>query len=432
MQETAAFTAAAQQVFKENGTWDMAVLENGLKEALMRDGCNILQALLNQPEALGDVVPAGKLHDQRSRTVHCLLGSFQLTRDYYRNPNANACPMDQLLGLTDSYSPGLTKLMCRAAGTDGSYEAAKQTLGIYAGVHVPASQIRRIVQGVGPELHAWALSRDEARSSKVPTMYISYDGTGVPMRKEDVLGRKGKQADGTSKTREVKLGCIFTGATTDKEGHPLRDPQSTTYIASFDSSEKFGLSMLKEARLRGLGNATRSVVIGDGARWIWKQADVNFPQAIQILDYYHAREHLSVLAQAIYPHPEQCAEQIEKWKKLLDSGKVKKIADEAELKKAHSGKRRKVALREIEYFRHNHERMQYASFRTQGLFIGSGVVEAGCKTVVGKRTKQSGMFWNIAGAQNILDIRCSVLSDTYDKYWMWRKAAQKQLIKLAA
>ena len=432
MSETAAFAAAAQQAFEENGSWDMASLENGLKQALMRDGCHILQALLNQPAALGEHKPKGTQHDQRTRTVHSLLGSFQLTRGYYRHAEGNGCPMDQVLGLVDSYSPGLTKLMCRAAGMDGSYEEAEQTLDLYAGVRVPASQIRSIVQSIGPDLQIWSETRSEMRCGQAPKIYISYDGTGVPMRKEETQGRKGKQADGTSATREVKLGCVFTSTTSDEEGRPLRDPQSTTYLASFDRAEAFGLSMLKEARLRGLGKADQAVVIGDGAHWIWNQAAINFPGAIQILDYYHAREHLGLLAEVVYPSEEDRGKQLEKWIGLLDEGDVGKIADLADHKKARSGKRRAIAVREIEYFRNNARRMQYARFKERGLFIGSGVVEAGCKTVVGKRTKQSGMFWQTKGAQNILDVRCSVLSDTYDDYWEWRKGAKIGVLKAAA
>lgn len=432
MGETAAFASAVQQAFEENGTWDMASLENGLKKALMRDGCQILQSLLNQPTALGEHKPKGTLHDHRTRTVHSLLGCFELTRGYYRHADGNGCPMDQVLGLTDSYTPGLAKLMCRSAAMDSSYDEAEQTLHLYAGVHVPASQIRNIVQAVGPKVQAWSKTRTETRCEQVPKLYISYDGTGVPMQKEETRGRKGKQADGSSASREVKLGCVFTSTTTDEKGSPLRDPQSTTYLATFDSAEAFGLSMLKESRLRGLGKADQSVVIGDGAHWIWNQASINFPGAIQILDYYHAREHLSLLAEVVYPSEEQRSKPLERWIDLLDAGKAMEIAKRAESKKARSGKRRTIAIREIEYFRKNAQRMQYARFKEQGLFIGSGVVEAGCKTVVGKRAKQSGMFWKVQGAQNILDIRCAVLSDTYDEYWEWEKALQVQSQRAAA
>lgn len=432
MEETQSFVALAQKSFDENGTWDMGSMEKGLREALLHDGCRILEALFNQPASLGSHVPEGSLHDNRKRTVHCLLGAFELNRGYYRSGQANGCPMDRVLGLIDSYSPGLAKTMCRAAGTDGSYDEAEQTLGIYAGIHVPASQIRRVAQQIGEDLQDWSLHRDESRCGKVPIMYVSYDGTGVPMRKEETAGRKGKQPDGSSKSREVKLGCVFTSTTVDEEGNPKRDPESTTYLASFDTAEEFGLDMLKEARLRGLGEAERSVVIGDGAHWIWNQAAINFPRAIQILDYYHAREHLTDLASALYPDSDQRDKQISDWIPWFDAGQTHRIIKDAEGKKARSGKRRTDATREIGYFRGNAHRMRYATFKEEGLFIGSGVIEAGCKTVVGKRTKQSGMFWKVDGAQNILDIRCSVLSDTYDEYWECRRRSEIEQLQAVA
>jgi hypothetical protein len=201
----------------------------------MRDGGRILEALLNQPDALGGSVPSGRPHDRRTRTVHCLLGSFNLTRTCYQTANGNDCPLDRAPGLIDSYSPGLAESMCRAAGMDGSCDEAQQTLKLYAGVCVPASQIRRIVRQVGSDLHAWSRSREEARCEKAPTMYVSYDGTGVPMRKEETDGLKGKQADGTSLSREVKLGCVFTGTRTDEEGRAhcgIRDQPPMLHLSS--------------------------------------------------------------------------------------------------------------------------------------------------------------------------------------------------------
>jgi len=188
--------------------------------------------------------------------------------------------MDQRLGLIGSYTPGMANMICRAAGMDGSFDAAMDTLDIYAGVSIPASQIRLVTQKIAPDLAQWSQTREEFRSEEILTMYISYNGTGVPMRKEETQGRKGKQPDGSSVTRELKLGCIFTSQTTDEKSSPLRDTDSTTYIASFDRAPDFTAKLLCEARLRGLGKAKRKVVLGDGATWIWNQAKINFPQAV--------------------------------------------------------------------------------------------------------------------------------------------------------
>lgn len=430
MAETEAFVSLVQRQFENGGDWDMAALEQGLREALFNDGCKILEALLNQPGVLGSHAPEGQCHEKRTRKVQGLLGSFELERGYYKTEKGWGFPMDRMLGLIGSYTPGLAKMMCRAAGTDGSFGEAEETLRIYAGAEVPASQIRAVVQQIGPALAEWSPVREEQRCKKVPTMYISYDGTGVPMRKEETQGRKGKQPDGSSITRELKLGCIFTSHTTDKEGMPLRDTDSTTYVASFNPAAEFTARLLGEARLRGLGKASRSAVLGDGAHWIWKQAGIHFPQALQILDYYHAREHLSELAEALFPDPGESEAQVNQWVEWLDSDQVLRIAGDAVGKLPRSGKRRKKAKLEIEYLRTNAKRMMYATFKNEDYFIGSGVIEAGCKTVVGKRTKQSGMFWTVDGARNILDIRTAVIGGIYDGYWEHRQRVAK--IKLAA
>jgi hypothetical protein len=411
----------------------MEVLESGLREALLKDGCRILEGLLNQPHALGKHTPGGVCHANRSKRVQSLLGSFELTRGYYKSATGRSFPMDDLLGLSDSYTPGLAKMMCRAAGTDGSYDEAEETLNVYAGVTVPASQIRRMVKRIGPEIAQWSGNREESRDQSVPTLYVSYDGTGVPMRKSETRGRKGKQPDGSSATREVKLGSVFTSEGVDDDGNPIRDHGSTTYVASFEAAESFGALMRQEARLRGMGRAKRVAIIGDGAHWIWNLARVNFPRAKQILDFYHACEHLSTLADALFPDDEKKRRrQVGKWTKWLEKDKVLQVVEAAQALLPRHGPRRDTAITEIGYFQGNAERMMYASFRKHGYFIGSGVVEAGCKTVVGKRAKQSGMFWRVPGAQNILDIRCSVMSETYDLYWKARHRQQIQSLRPAA
>lgn len=429
--ETEAFIALVEHQFAASGSWDMESLEAGLRAALLRDGCRILEALFNQPGTLGAVQPVGQLHEVRSRQVRSLLGTFELQRGYYQDGTGRAFPMDTLLGLTDSYTPGLTKLACRAAGTDGSYEEASQTLALYAGVNIPASQIRRLTEIIGPEVGAWSPKREEPRSNQVPTLYVAADGTGVPMRKEETQGRKGRAEDGTAATREIKLGCVFSSHGVDEQGHPARDPGTTTYLARFDNAEDFGSQLRQEARLRGLGKAQRSVFIGDGAHWIWNLARINFPGAIEILDFYHACEHLGVLARALWPEPKALLK-LKQWIEDLRQNRLNKILAQASSALPHHGPRKETAQREIEYFKTNASRMTYANFRQQGLFIGSGVVEAGCKTVIGKRTKQSGMFWRVPGAQHVLNIRCAVLGEIYDAFWDHRRKSEIQSLNLAA
>jgi hypothetical protein len=266
-------------------------------------------------------------------------------------------------------------------------------------------------------------------------MYICADGTGVPMRKEELAGRKGKQSDGSAKTREAKLGCVFLQTEVDKEGHPIRKEDSTSYIGSFEAAAEFGLLLRQEAQRRGMAQATKIIFIGDGAAWIWELVRVNFPGAILILDFYHGLQHVHGLVEALCgKETPEGKKLIKLWKKWLFKDKVGQMIQQAKAQLERSLDT-ETAQKEIGYLEHNLERMAYGTFRQAGYFIGSGVVEAGCKTVIGKRMKCSGMFWSEEGGQGMLDLRCAFLSNRLDAFCQARAAshaARNDLLKLAA
>jgi len=257
----------------------------------------------------------------------------------------------------------------------------------------------------------------------IPVMYIEFDGTGTPVIPEELKGRKGKQPDGSAKTREVKIGCVFTQTTKDEKGAPIRDPDSTSYVAKIETAEEFGKRIEAEAIRRGIWNARTVVVIGDGAKWIRNLVDEHFYGAIHIVDFYHAKEHLYKLLQFLYPAQEKMKEQLPIWLKWFEAGKIETIvatARQASLTLAE--KAFDEAKKEIGYFEDNASRMRYAKYKSLGLFIGSGVIEAACKNVIGKRLKQSGMRWSVKGADDIIALRCSIQSDRFDEYWESRCA----------
>ncbi len=137
----------------------------------------------------------------------------------------------------------------------------------------------------------------------IPKLYITIDGTGVPTVPKETEGRRGKGEDGRARTREVKLGCLFTQAGFDEQGRPARDPHSSSYVAVVESAEKFGEALYAQAVRRHVQQAEKVIIIGDGARWIWNIADEHFPHAIQVVDLYHAREHLAGIAKGVFPTP---------------------------------------------------------------------------------------------------------------------------------
>lgn len=233
----------------------------------------------------------------------------------------------------------------------------------------------------------------------------------------ELQGRRGRQADGGAKTREVKIGCVFTQTTTDQDGLPVRDPESTTFVAALETAEAFGWRLYAEALRRGLLRAERVVVLGDGAEWIRNLVEMHFHGAVQILDVYHAREHLAELCQLLWPQDSERAQHERKrWWNLLDEDGVETIIQEARLHSIALSEGQDRIRQEIGYLQKNAERMRYARFRASGLFVGSGVVEAGCRSLVGQRLKQSGMKWSVRGANAILALRCILRSRRWEDY----------------
>lgn len=405
----------------------MSAIEEGLLCALMHDGCQILEEFFKQhiPDCAHQRRTGERHYKQRHIEVHSVLGKFSLWRDYFYDGKNGRAPLDEHLGLKDGNTPGLLKLMSRAGAMSGSFELGSDDLKAYSRLDVPGRSIQRMAAEVGPKIQSWLQKRDPVISEHPPdVMYVSYDGTGVPTTKSETKGRKGKQPDGSSKGREVKLGCVFTQLRNIEGEPPGRDPDSTTYVASFDEAVDFGGVIRREAVVRGMAKAKKVVILGDGAPWIWNLARINFPNAVWILDVYHAYEHVNDLAKLIYPDESADKGHAKLWRKWLKTDKVDRLIEVAtELAHARRGKKRKEIIKAIKYFINNRDRMMYASFREKGYFIGSGVVEAGCKTVVGKRTKQSGMFWHVDGAQNVLSTRCAVLGGLFEEYWEQRNAA---------
>jgi hypothetical protein len=240
--------------------------------------------------------------------------------------------------------------------------------------------------------------------------------------RKECEGRAGKRDGQPAHTREAKLGCVFTQTTVDDEGYPVRDEASTTYVGAIESCEEFGRRLYTEAWRRGWARAGKRVVLGDGAEWIWNQAELHFPGAVQIVDLYHARQHLWDLSAKIYPHDSPAQR---RWvmvrKDKLDDGKIEALIRLLRAAAAAHPDLAEEIGAEINYFETNKERMRYPEFREQGLFVGSGVIEAGCKTVLG-RLKRSGMFWTVRGANTIIALRCCELSGRFEDYWESRRA----------
>lgn len=400
----------------------------------------LLQAAADQIDATYQP-KAGELRKGRERrTVDGIFGSFSLQRDYYHHAGKQVgqFPADAALGLENGKTPALARLVCLEGADESSYQKAEFHLKETGGIDISARQIQRTVQEIGAAAQLWQQRealQPETASPAVPVLYASGDGTGVPMRAEELEGRQGKQPDGRAKTRMAYLGCVFTQTKTDAEGHPVRDHDSTTYVSSFQSIDEFGPMLRQEAIRRGLGLARQVVLLIDGAVGLGHMGRLCFAGATQIVDFYHALEHAGKVLLALLgnkEHPDY-KRRLTQWARRLLQDQVQKLIDETRTECAGQAQTDAVE-KELGYFVSNIDRMQYGTFRQRGFFIGSGVVEAGCKTVIGARCKQSGMFWGEEGAENVLALRCIQASRRLDCFWQARlddHAARNDCLALA-
>lgn len=408
------------------------------REVMHRCGAVIVEKLVEHEDCvpLGDECECGGrfvVMKREAKTVRTVLGEIRVTRRIQR---CNSCgsrrvPGDRILDVVNTgFSPGLRRLMAKV-GAEVCFDKGREFLFDLSGVRVTAKEVERVSESAGSDIGLVEDSKAELTLQGVTeqeveepdTLYITADGTGVPVLRRETEGRRGKGADGIARSREVKLGAVFTQAAVDENGNPVRDPDSTSYVGKIEGVENFGERLYAEAVRRGLNKAKRAVVIGDGAPWVWNLADLHFPGAIQIVDFYHAAEHLGDLARLLHPQDEVGRKAwYKRMRKKLKKGKVSAIVLElGELRLR--GKKKEEVKKAVAYFEKNKDRMLYDKFRKKGLFIGSGVVEAGCKSVIGKRLKQSGMHWSVRGANSIIALRCCLESGRFEDYWEERRAA---------
>ena len=383
---------------------DLEAWETALRAAVLAAGAKVLEGLLQgfgsgrQEERVrcecGSPMESRGL---KSKDLLTILGPVSYRRSMFQCPRCHRTryPGDEVLGVQDTTrSPGLQRMMARA-GSQSTFKEGCQDLRLYAGIEVSAKDLERVAEGIGQQIEAWNQQEQERileRSGPdrpdpaTPVLYICADGTGVPMIPEELQGRKGKQADGSARTREAKLGCVFTQTGTDAKGYPVRDLDSTSFVGAIESAEPFGWRLYAEALRRGLPRARKIIALSDGSEWIKNLVQMHFPEALHIIDLYHAREHIARLCNLLFGSDEKKLVQYRiRWWTALDSGEIEKILLQAEPHFPENPQIRKSAQGELAYLEKNKERMRYADFRAQRLFVGSGVVEAGCKTIIGQR-----------------------------------------------
>ena len=326
----------------------------------------------------------------------------------------SALPFKDRLKLLDGMTPALATLHNRIAALAGSFREGVETLRHLVGVVISESTFMRRAYAAGEraaleqELEVMRLIASgtlpvhlvQALTSVMPTLYIMLDGTGVPCVKMDTRGRKGKDGK-PARTREIKVGVIGTFRWKDERGRPVRDRGGETHIASAKEAREFGSLLRRVANSRGYGSGKfRIQICGDGAEWIAKIVKQAFPgeDVIFVNDFYHAAEHLHAFLGCVLKKGEALRRAFRKARGILLRNGGSGLVAHLEKFYGENAKGNKDATRELRYFKKRKANMKYAEYRKAGLYIGSGIIEAACRTDVARRCKQAGMHWRLQNA----------------------------------
>jgi hypothetical protein len=431
----------------DNGDgWNLEDIEMAARrQALRVAGCAVEKRLnADTSDYAGPQMPCtcgeiARYAGRRRKIFESVLGLLTLERAYYHCAvcGSGFYPRDRALGLEGGMlSPGVLR-MVGLVGAMVSFEEGHELLRELAGVEVSTKHVERAAESLGREA-----AQDERRVVEpspindriAATLYLGMDGTGIPMRASELEGREGKQPDGSSKTREVKVVTVWSAEGRDKEGIPVRDPGSVSYSAAIESAARhdtdktpseFAQRVEREAQRCGFDRAKRRVVLGDGAPWVWNLADELFPDTIQIVDRFHAKQKLSDVAKSIFgPESSLGKEWGRQRHNELDAGDIEAVLDSLRVYAPKDNEARKC----VDYIQRNRQRMCYAKFRAEGLCTSTGVVEAACKVAIGTRCKRAGMHWTVAGADTIIALRCYKLSRRFDDFWQRRSALPVVLV----
>lgn len=406
-----------------------------------------------------------RLVKTRPRQIVTLFGPLTIHRAYYQclktdeqgeDQKKKRCshgeaPFDQQWGLSGQRSsPGVQKVVSYLSAQltqEGVAEAVSRLLPFT----LSARQARNVAQPVGEaflrqedseaqeRVKQGALKRtseaerQDARGEPIKRLYIEADGVYARLRRGSVVMEKEEQERKGDVYRDIKVGAVFLGQPGRERselapGVFIDTPGPIRYVARRTTADAFAPLLYALAKREGIVRAEQVIVIGDGARWIWRLASEQFPGAVQIVDEYHAREHVWEVARAAFAAEPS---QKEGWAThvidLLANGRIEEVIAAIERLPPMApppGKSRSVPETEAEYFRTNVERMRYPLFRAQGMHVGSGIAEAACKTVVSTRAKRSGMRWTPDGLDAILALRTAALNKDFDQCWLAsRKAA---------
>ncbi len=449
---------------------DLKELEQTIYKGVLEIGRKLFQARLNKGgekaagKRMGECGHEQHVVDYRTKRILTMMGPIAFKRAYYQCQRGREeqeevyqklcgqgrSSADQLWGIDQRRTtPGVQEYISYLCARL-TFEEAAETFSRLLPLSISARQAQSLMEPVGEAVAAQEekvlkalfeqssrqqTSREEQQELLLPKrierLHIEMDGIMERLRRGTVEMEVVEEKRKGDVYRELKVGAIFEAERGRERSELAKEvwvdtpkENSMRYVARRTAKGDFDQLLYGLTRQSGLQQARQIVVLGDGAAWIWKLADEHFPGAVQVVDLYHAQEHVWQVARAVYGSQTEAATV---WAKevcdLLVHGKIEAlVAAIAALPPIapEPGESRSVPEKAVNYFTTNAERMRYPTFRAQGMHVGSGIAEAACKTVVATRLKRSGVRWTPDGLDALLPLRTSVLNQTYDEFWEGR------------
>ena len=397
----------------QRGELRVEVLEWVLRDRLWHVGAQALGVML---EALDGQLAAGRrVHDHRTRTIVSLFGPLDVARSRCDGPDGQVCPLDRAIGLdgqrgwTAGVQEAASLLSC-----DSSFETVADELDRLLGLSISPRTVQQLAEDAGRRAAAIPAVSPPARAPD--TLIVAVDGCLAPQR------------DGW---REVKLATLYPQASRVRTAGGRGRLRTKEYVGTLDDARRFGERLYRHAERWDVEHVPRVVVMGDGAPWIWHLAEMHFPDAVEIVDFYHAAEHLWEVGEALWGDRQTSVRTrswVRRYRRYLRDGRVDLVIGAIDRSRHQqdavlSAERRATVRLNRAYFERNAWRMRYSRFRQMGLPIGTGAVEGACKHVVRSRFKRAGMRWSDPGLRSMLALRLLRLNDRWEQLWPHHKAA---------
>jgi len=371
----------------------------------------------------------GKLTHQgrRKTTILSIFGEIEFDRDYYQNPGQQGVfPLDKKLNLPSRKFTYLLEKFCMMGAIKDSYEEARDYIRNIFGLDLPVSSMQKIAGKSSKYFEDYYNEKAFEAPQKDDLLVVSLDGKGIPIRKEGKTEKKKRKGRGEKDGRKqmALVGTVYTVKPIVSKGKREFKPENKGVWACLEEKLRI-LDLMQEnvkSRLKSC-KTTVQLFIADGGRELWNYCKEHFPNAVEILDWYHMTEYLWKAVYVFFAEGSKDAVQwIEEMENKMREGKVSDVIKGIRVritKNKIKGNKLKILNSVLTYFENNKSRMKYDEYLQNGYPIGSGNVEAACKHLVKDRMEKTGMRWKLPGAQSILSLRAIHINDNLEDYWKY-------------